>query len=487
MNGASDTTKLNELVNAFSSLPATENLIFFVAAENGMLTFCQSLVAEYDRNPSSELIRQLNQICFDKGVVCGMLLTELRKVLLALNHLHNNHQDHYKILGLTPDASFDEVKKAYRKLSMRYHPDRGKIEGDADRFMEITGAYHACMINSGNQNAIYDAHWSNSGIHRQSNLTLRNNKKVVSTIIILLALLITASFFVAESYKDQIISDHIDIGSQPVATKKTSPKNTPEKPSPMQEPSPEIRKDTEPPVFSFDGDAALNTPSYHDSIEPDHTPIVQNQKQVKNPAAAIYPINKNSYSLADISVAPTPGLKAKQSVPETKIELPPRKTTEAENEKQQVDRSTTRSSSDVKVNAVPQVAEKELQADRIKKINTELKINQVLKQYTRLYNRKQLKQFLLLFTDNAMENGLPVTKELETYRKLFVEMEKINLRTENIRWNEYQDGFQVQADFIGDYTFRNGSEQTYTGNMIFYLVNVQENLKIQSLDYVFAD
>ncbi len=46
--------------------------------------------------------------------------------------------DPYKILGISRDASEDEIKKAYRKLAMKYHPDKG---GDPEKFKEIQNAY----------------------------------------------------------------------------------------------------------------------------------------------------------------------------------------------------------------------------------------------------------------------------------------------------------------------------------------------------------
>ena len=44
----------------------------------------------------------------------------------------------YDVLGVKKDASADEIKKAFRKLAVKYHPDAG---GDEQKFKEISEAY----------------------------------------------------------------------------------------------------------------------------------------------------------------------------------------------------------------------------------------------------------------------------------------------------------------------------------------------------------
>lgn len=54
----------------------------------------------------------------------------------------NQQKDYYKILGISKDASPDEIKKAFRKLAIKYHPDKNKGKKEAEeKFKEINEAY----------------------------------------------------------------------------------------------------------------------------------------------------------------------------------------------------------------------------------------------------------------------------------------------------------------------------------------------------------
>jgi DnaJ-class molecular chaperone len=59
--------------------------------------------------------------------------------------------DHYSTLGVPRNASQEDIKKAYRSLAMKYHPDRG---GDTNKFKEIEEAYR--VLSDAGSRANYD-------------------------------------------------------------------------------------------------------------------------------------------------------------------------------------------------------------------------------------------------------------------------------------------------------------------------------------------
>ncbi|XP_045806885.1 dnaJ homolog subfamily B member 8-like isoform X1 [Trifolium pratense] len=54
----------------------------------------------------------------------------------------------YEVLGLSPSASVNEIKKAYRKLALKYHPDVNKEDKAQEKFMRIKHAYNTLLNSS---------------------------------------------------------------------------------------------------------------------------------------------------------------------------------------------------------------------------------------------------------------------------------------------------------------------------------------------------
>lgn len=98
-------------------------------------------------------------------------------------------KDYYQILGVKFEASREEIKKAFRQLALKYHPDR--INGTKEKFQEISEAYE--ILRDPEKRSLYDAEWKKKHLPKPkpiikpsviSCLDLEPGKPIVKTFIV---------------------------------------------------------------------------------------------------------------------------------------------------------------------------------------------------------------------------------------------------------------------------------------------------------------
>ena len=91
--------------------------------------------------------------------------------------MNMEYQDYYKILGVSKNASQEEIQRAYRKLARKYHPDVNKDKGAEELFKKINEANE--VLKDPDKRKRYDAYgkdWQN-GAQQQSRWQNRNNSQ----------------------------------------------------------------------------------------------------------------------------------------------------------------------------------------------------------------------------------------------------------------------------------------------------------------------
>ena len=76
-------------------------------------------------------------------------------------------KDYYDVLGVSKSASKDELKKSYRKLAMKYHPDRNPDDSEAsEKFKELSEAYE--ILSDDQKRQTYD-NFGHEGVNSSFN------------------------------------------------------------------------------------------------------------------------------------------------------------------------------------------------------------------------------------------------------------------------------------------------------------------------------
>lgn len=72
----------------------------------------------------------------------------------------SNERNYYEVLGVSKSATAEEIKRAYRKLAVQYHPDKNKTKDAENKFKEINAAYE--VLSDPEKRKMYDAYGSSA-------------------------------------------------------------------------------------------------------------------------------------------------------------------------------------------------------------------------------------------------------------------------------------------------------------------------------------
>jgi DnaJ like chaperone protein len=126
-----DLLEVSKQVARFMDYPSKLQLLHFLFG-----------ISQADSNVIASEVKTIQSIASLLGISSGDF--DSIKAMFIKDNFHN-----YRILEITPDASNDEVKKAYRKMAVKFHPDKvshlgAEIQESAkNKFQELNAAYEA--------------------------------------------------------------------------------------------------------------------------------------------------------------------------------------------------------------------------------------------------------------------------------------------------------------------------------------------------------
>ncbi len=240
---------IRELVKKYSEYVGTESLIAFVADTNGMLAAGKTLLQSIETGDSPS-IDWLFRDCLQYNVVFNSFIEEINR-LIAIFDPSRDKEDYFTTLGISPGAGRDEIRQAYRALSLQYHPDTASPQNrdKPEKFIAINKAYHALLTaqstEEGDENSTPSKQWQEN---RTRKFSSGQKKKLFMWASAALVVLAVVSTIASINIKNRAMLAGLQRGRTVPTVSTTPATNTVPKsaqPEPVTGNSPELQRAVE--------------------------------------------------------------------------------------------------------------------------------------------------------------------------------------------------------------------------------------------------
>lgn len=498
------------LVKKYSEDIGTEGLIAFIADTNEMLAAGRALLKSLDVGESS-CADWLVQDCLQHNVKPRIFLDEIRQII-ALFDPGQDKEDHYAVLGIPSTADPDEIKRAYRMLSLRYHPDTSSSQNgtNPEKFIEIHKAYHALL--SEDNTGKYDAkstsknNWRRTAKH---NISSGQKTTVLIWALGILVVLAAVSIIATINIKNRAMLAGLQEGrgafvppaktAVPELSHKAKISNKTEgQPDPdniqksvvasyEEKPLPEQQKEqtTPHPLPEYPSPELVKQSGsvQQSAAEKIIVPAVPQQRN-QDKVIVTKSIANNQFAVQ----AEKQPLTSKIAPKENLVHDPP--VTVVEIAGKVVDKPLDKHNNPVIVpitdrKTLPMVLAKVVEKEQHLP-DLQSRVDIFFDTYIKAYEERNLSLFSGFFAADALENGKPFfTTMLPTYSDLFASTSALSLKVRDISWKENNGTIDVEGRFEVFIQYNDSRNLSGTGPIHFTLQDNNGDFQVSNLEYEF--
>ncbi len=410
---------VQRLIKKIAHHPSTEELILFIAGDNDITHACVELQQRLDTKHN---LRDIEDLCLSYQLPMDLLARELQRITAIFSP--ETISDEYVVLGLNSNADITDVKQAFRRLSLKYHPDSSKME-NSDKFIEICQAYKTIISQTGaNVNSYSNQQngWRKQ-MKKRKKLTRRQKRKSIILYSCLALFVCLILLTVPLAYKKRVVLQN------------------------------------------------LNSNGTGNVIQPMGTAQVQEEQPDSRPQS-VTDKNRNTAETAGVEAA----LAKQQEEQKERAKALALEKQQAEREQEAKARNLA------KQQAEREEEEKALAlAHTAPPLPTSLSLNRFFYAYATAYGGKNIDQFSTFFTADARENGQLFIHRHQEYVKLFNAVDDISLEISILNTDWQHNDIKISGRFQLTLSYPRSEPVQSRGRISFLLTNNKQNRNLEYL------